>query len=198
MIFAGGAVLMAVAVGALMVGAMIRRGLSAADQPTSLEAMLARSVRTLAVPSDLKRVANPVALSPAVLAEARAHFADHCALCHGNDGKGSEMGKKMYPPAPDMTLQQTQEQSDGALFATIENGVRLTGMPAFGDGSAESAYQSWTLVHFVRHLPRITAGELAEMERLNPKSPDQYEQMKREEAFLAGEEVPEVAPPAHH
>lgn len=175
-------------VGVLVFVSMIRRGFSSADEPSAMEAMVASRMRTWAVPSDLRDAKNPVPLTPEVLAEARAHFADHCAGCHGNDGKGSEMGKKMYPPAPDMTLQRTQGQSDGALFASIENGIRLTGMPAFGTGTAESAYGSWTLVHFIRHLPKITPEELKEMERMNPKTAAEFEQMKEEEEFLSGGE----------
>jgi mono/diheme cytochrome c family protein len=181
-------VLFALAV-ALMMRSMMRHGFSSMDEPTAMEAIMARSMRRFSAPADLRRAENPVMLTPAVLSEARAHFADHCAICHGNDGKGSEMGKRMYPRTPDMTLQPTQEQSDGELFATIENGVRLTGMPAFGNGTADSAYGSWTLVHFIRSLPKITPAELDEMAKLNPKSPEEYERMKAEEAFLAGDDT---------
>lgn len=168
----------------------IRRGFSAHDEPSRLEAAMARAMRHLAVPSDLRDAKNPVPLTPAVLAEARAHFADHCAGCHGNDGKGGGMAAQMYPKAPDMTLATTQSLSDGELFAIIENGVRLTGMPGFGSGTAESAYGSWTLVHFIRHLPKLTQEEIAQMERLNPKSPAEWQQMQAEESFLAGETAP--------
>ncbi len=72
------------------------------------------------------------------------------------------MGPKFYPKVPDMTKAATQSQSDGELFATIENGIRLTGMPAFGAGTAESAYGTWGLVHLIRHLPKITPEELAD------------------------------------
>jgi hypothetical protein len=92
----------------------------------------------------------------------------------------------MYPKAPDMTLAATQSLSDGELFAIIENGVRLTGMPGFGNGTAASAAGSWGLVHFIRHLPKLTPAEVAEMEKLNPKSPAEWQQMKEEEAFLGG------------
>jgi mono/diheme cytochrome c family protein len=129
---------------------------------------------------------NPVPLTPQVLADGRAHFADHCAGCHGNDGKGGGMARQMYPEAPDMTLAATQSLSDGELFSIIENGVRLTGMPGFGNGTAESAYGSWGLVHFIRHLPRVTPEEIAQMQKLNPKSPAEWQQMQEEEAFLAG------------
>lgn len=180
-----------VIIGLLLVSGMIRRGFSALDEPSAMEAFMATTMRRWAVPSDLKDVKNPVPLTPQILAEGRAHFADHCAGCHGNDGKGkTSMGPRFYPKVPDMTLPATQLQSDGELFATIENGIRLTGMPGFGNGSAESAYGSWGLVHFVRQLPKISPAEIAEMEKLNPKSPEEC----MEAAFLAeGEEAPAAA-----
>ena len=166
---------------------LIRRGFSAHDEPSRLEATMARAMRHWAVPSDLREVKNPVPLSPQVLADGRAHFADHCAGCHGNDGKGGGMAKQMYPKAPDMTRDATQSLSDGELFSIIENGIRLTGMPGFGNGTAESAYGSWGLVHFIRHLPKLTPQEMAEMQKLNPKSPAEWQQIEEEEAFLAGD-----------
>src|ERR1041385_41729 len=129
---------------------LAHHGLSARDHPTVLEAFIAARMRTWAVPSALKNAKNPLPLTPQVLADARAHFADHCASCHGNDGKGRTfIGQRLYPRTPDLTLASTQSRSDGELFATIENGVRLTGMPAFGDGTTQSKQSSWMLVHFI-------------------------------------------------
>ena len=193
----------AVVAGGVVFVRTLRYGFSARDEPTGVEKLMAKAMRRWTVPSDLAKRSNPVPLTPEVLAESRAHFADHCAYCHGNDGKGrTQVGQNLYPRAPDMTLAETQGQSDGALFATIENGIRLTGMPAWGNGTAESAYGSWTLVHFIRHLPKITPEELGEMERLNPKSPDEAATEKQEEEFLTGgDEAPPAtlpSPPGHH
>jgi mono/diheme cytochrome c family protein len=166
---------------------MLRYGFSAHDEPSAFEAFVARQMRHWAVPAELRDAKNPLPLTPEVLAEARAHFADHCAACHGNDGKGeTALGSKMYPRTPDMTLPATQSMSDGELFATIENGIRLTGMPGFGNGTADSAHGSWTLVHFIRHMPKLTRQEIAEMEGLNPKSREEWEALKEEEEFLSG------------
>ena len=169
----------------------LRYGFSAKDEPLAVEALAARTMRRMAVPADLKNRKNPVPLTAEVLAEARSHFADHCATCHGNDGKGkTAMGPNFYPKVPDMTGPGTQSQGDGELFATIENGIRLTGMPAWGNGTAESAYGSWTLVHLIRHLPKISAEELAEMESLNPKSRAEFEEEQEMQNFLAGGDAP--------
>lgn len=181
--------ILVIAIPAIALFAMIRRGFSAHDEPSRIEAVMARAMRRWAVPADLRDVRNPVPLTEAVLADGRAHFADHCAGCHGNDGKGGGLGKQMYPTAPDMTLTGTQSMSDGEIFAIIENGIRLTGMPGFGTGTAESAHGSWGLVHFIRHLPKLTAEEIALMERLNPKTPAQLQEMEAEEDFLGGTEV---------
>ena len=85
------------------------------------------------------------------------HFADHCASCHGNDGRGkTEIGQNLYPKAPDMWGEETQKLSDGELFYIIKNGVRLTGMPAWGKDTPKDDRQSWHLVAFIRHVPWIT------------------------------------------
>lgn len=191
-----GVIVAVVLLGIAMLLSMLRNGFSSMDEPSAVEAFMASTMRRYATPSDLKGAKNPLPLTPEIVAEGRAHFADHCAGCHGNDGKGqTSMGPKFYPRVPDMTKAATQSQSDGALFATIENGIRMTGMPAFGAGTAESAYGSWGLVHFIRHLPKIAPEELAEMETLNPKSPEECQ----EAAFLAGgDEAPPPAATSHN
>jgi len=186
-VIAAGVTAVVVVVAVIALIATLRYGFSAHDEPTRIEIVLARTMRHWAAPADLRDRKNPIPLTPEVLAAARAHFADHCAICHGNDGKGAGgMGRNMYPRTPNMTHAATQQLSDGELFSIIENGVRLTGMPGFGEGTAASAYGSWTLVHFIRHLPTLTPEEVAEMEKLNPKSPEEWQQMQEEEAFLAG------------
>jgi mono/diheme cytochrome c family protein len=182
-----GAVALLAVAGALFVR-LTRYGLSAHDEPTRAEVAIARALRRWAAPADLRERKNPLPVSPEVLAEARSHFADHCAVCHGNDGKGqTRLGQKLFPRAPDMTQDATQSLSDGELFAVIENGIRLTGMPGWGNGTAESARGSWGLVHFVRNLSKLTETDLREMEKMNPMTAAEFEQMQEEEAFLEGD-----------
>ena len=190
-------VVVIVVAAALLLVSMLRRGFSTHDEPTRIEVTVARALRHWAVPSDLRDAKNPLPLTPQVLADGRAHFADHCAGCHGNDGTGAGLGKQMYPRAPDMTLPATQSLSDGELFSIIENGVRLTGMPGFGGGTAESAHGSWGLVHFIRHLPKLTPDEIAAMKTLNPKSPAEWRQLQENEASLPEEAPAGTTPDVH-
>jgi mono/diheme cytochrome c family protein len=174
-------------------------GFSARAQPTALEHWAARQARSMALPAGARDRTNPVPASAEVLAEARAHWADHCASCHSNNGSGaSETGKHMYPPAPDMRQAETQNLTDGELFYIIQNGIRFTGMPAWGSGTSRDEQDSWKLVRFIRHLPEITAEEEQEMETLNPKSPDELKEEQEEREFLNGDQSHVQTHHAHH
>ncbi len=173
-------------------------GWSARAEPSWMEQWMARRARDAAMPAAARNQPNPVPNTAEVLADARAHWADHCASCHANDGSGeSLMGKRLYPPAPDMRGPATQNLTDGELFYVIQNGVRLTGMPAWG-GSDHDAEDSWKLVHFIRHLPALTTEERVQMEKLNPKGPDDRKEEEEEEKFLKGEGTDEPQEHHHH
>jgi mono/diheme cytochrome c family protein len=140
-------------------------------------------------------MSNPVASNDQVIAEAREHFADHCAVCHANDGSGNtEVGRGLYPKAPDMRLSATQGLSDAELFYIIENGVRFTGMPGWSTATKDGETASWHLVHFIRHLPHMTAEEIEQMETLTPMSRKEVLQQIEEEKFLQGGDV--ASPPS--
>src|SRR6202050_2986862 len=174
-------------------------GFSANQTPRAAERWFARKVRSAAVPSHARALANPMVNSPGVQTEARAHWADHCAVCHANDGSGqTPMGSKTYPPQPDMRLVGTQHMTDGELFYIIQNGIRFSAMPAWGGGSGHDEESSWMLVLFIRHLPNLTLEEKQEMQKLNPKGPDDLEEEKEEEEFLKGETNEPKTPHHHH
>src|SRR6185436_10708853 len=151
--------------GGLLAYSVARRGLSTRTEPSRLEERLAQAMRRLATPRSVRSTANPVESTAAVLRDAREHFADHCAVCHGNNGSGeTAIGRSLYPRAPDMRGGATQALTDGELFSIIENGIRLTGMPAWGTGTPEGERASWALVHVIRRLPTLTEDELSRME----------------------------------
>src|SRR2546426_48017 len=133
---------------AIIAGVILLReaaGFSARRAPGAFERWAAQEARALALPGGVQTIRNPVPETPAVIQEATEHWADHCASCHANNGSGETvMGKGMYPPAPDMRLSATQERTDGELFFIIRNGIRITGMPAWGQ-PADPGEDSWKL-----------------------------------------------------
>ena len=184
-------IVIALVIGGIAAALVFKRGLSSREEPTLVEETIARAVRHFATRASMRRARNPVPLTNDVLAEARAHWADHCATCHGNDGRGqTEIGRNLYPKAPDMRGEHTQDLTDGELFSIIKNGIRLTGMPAWGDPAGHDDADNWKLVHFIRHLPKITPQELEEMKSMNPVNPMEMKEEKEEEQFLEGGQAP--------
>ena len=164
-------------------------GFSAKTEPHMLEVVMARQIRHLAIPIEKRNAANPIPLTPDVVQEARAHFADHCAICHSNDGSGqTPIGKNVYPKAPDLRLPDSQSLSDGELFWVIHNGIRFTAMPAWGSGDPAQDLDSWRLVHFIRHLPQLSQEELDEMKALNPKTEKERLEEAAFDQFLQGDD----------
>jgi len=189
-------------IGVAMAASFLHDGLSAKATPTKLEAFVARNARHLAIDRNARLTQNPVLDSAEIQREARLHFADHCAICHGNDGSGdAPIGSGLYPKPPDLRKPATQELSDGELFWIVENGVRFTGMPAFSsdtdhDHAGENhggGQDSWKLVHFIRHLPHLTVAERLEMEHYNPKGPEDRAEEQEEDQFL-NEATPKARP----
>ena len=167
-----------------------------------METTVARAVRHMAIPKIDREEENPWAevATPEVMKDAREHFADHCSQCHANEGSGNtEMGKNLYPRAPDMRLAATQQLTDGELYYIIRNGVPLTGMPAWGEPDTPQDDESWQLVLFIRHLPKLTAEEIKDMEHYNPVGEMEREDEKEHEnAPNAGNPAGKSAPEHHH
>jgi mono/diheme cytochrome c family protein len=173
--------------------AVIRGGFTARAKASAVERAVVGLVQDAAIASaGARELRSPVTATPAVLARARGHFARECAICHGNDGAGSPLGRAMFPPVPDLET-STHELTEGEIFHVVENGVRFSGMPAFGKpGDAEETQEHWELVAFIRHLPELLEHELEEMRALNPRSLEEWQAWKEK-----GGVVPKVGDDAH-
>jgi mono/diheme cytochrome c family protein len=153
----------------------------------------------MAVPSNYRQLRNPFPSSTENIQAGMEHFADHCSTCHANDGSGNTLfGNGLYPKPPDMRTAETQNESDGELYYTIEDGVRLSGMPAFGEHPGTNDADTWRLVVFIRHLPALTSDELTEMGTFNPKIEGDRQEEREEEEFLNGGEPTAKSGETHH
>jgi mono/diheme cytochrome c family protein len=168
------AILAVIGVCALVGGEMFMAGgISARQAPGSFESSMAPRLRSMGIPRAAREMKSPVPPSGDAVKEGMEHFADHCALCHANDGSGNtHMGQNLYPRVPDMRQAATQSLTDGELYYIIDNGVKMSGMPGWGGDPEHGPEANWNLVQFIRHLPKLTPAEEAQMRDLNPKAPD--------------------------
>ena len=127
--------------------------LSALDEPGRAEIYLATQAKHMLVARDSHGVPPGPASTPASIAAGEKLYGAECASCHGLNGRTpTDAGRWMYPRAADLTSEQVQQYSDRELFWIVKNGIRLSGMPAFG--RVETDEHLWQLVHYLRTLKR--------------------------------------------
>jgi mono/diheme cytochrome c family protein len=127
--------------------------------------VIGSNTRAVFRPTSAKELKNPQQVTEASVAEAREHFVEHCSVCHGAIGRGDTLyGRNLYPKVPDLAQADTQQLTDGELFYIISNGVRFTGMPAFG--GEDSPESIWWLVSFIRRLPKLTPEEIKQLQEM--------------------------------
>ena len=154
-------------------------GISARREAGQFERQASRAVWRFMVPGPIKIKENPVADSAETVRDATQLWVDRCVVCHANDGGGTTLGRSLHPPAPDLRKVLTQSLTDGELFYAIEQGIPWTGMPAWGDGSQENERESWSLVRFVRNIPKLTPADLRAIEKFVPRAPQRVETDRR-------------------
>lgn len=109
-----------------------------------------------------KKEKNPLPATPDTIADGKDAFSHYCAACHGLDGQntGVPFANRMSPPVPSLASAEVQQYSDGQLKWIIDNGIWPSGMP--GSKGTLSNDEIWSIVTFIRHLPK--AGSLGEPE----------------------------------
>jgi len=132
--------------------------LDALAEPGQVETFLATQVKHLLIHRSSREGIPPAPTNvQASVEEGGKLYATDCSMCHGSDGHSpTDFGRWMYPRASDLTSSLVQNYSDRELFWIVKNGIRLSGMPAFG--RVESDEHIWDLVRHVRTL-RGTAPE---------------------------------------
>lgn len=105
---------------------------------------------------------NPLAATPATIADGKEAFSHYCVACHGNDAQntGVPFADHLSPPVPSLASKEVQEYTDGQLKWVIDNGIAPSGMP--GAKGMLSDEEQWSIIVFLRHLP--PAGSLGEPE----------------------------------
>jgi predicted CXXCH cytochrome family protein len=129
-------------------------GLSTARlEPPKAEVAVATWLLRHSVPVANQQRHNPLGADSADIAAGHDLFQKNCEICHGYDGNGkTQIGAEEYPRAP-VLGSLLPAMTDGEVFYHIRNGIRNTGMPAWGFPDN----QVWQLVLFMRNLPKVAS-----------------------------------------
>ena len=99
------------------------------------------------------------AFTQADILEGGSHFKGMCQECHGGPGaEPEEFAAGMNPRPPDLA-RATGDLSAEQVFWIAKNGLKMTGMPAFG--KTDSDEELWKVAAFVKQLPKVSADQYA-------------------------------------
>ncbi len=162
------AVLLILVIGVIGGALLIHRGFRATNRPWAIETALARRVRNYSIPGAARKEKNPLKPTPQNVRDGRDAFVAKCQTCHGHDGSGlTPVGQSLNPRVPDLRAASTQNLTDGEIHYIIENGVELTGMPAWSNPHQVEDGDGWKLVLFIRSLRPLTQQEQAEQTHIS-------------------------------
>jgi mono/diheme cytochrome c family protein len=144
--------LIALVLAAVVIVGFTQIRLDALQEPGQLETVFATQAKHLLVRWNSRDgIPPPPADLQASIGEGDKLYAVDCSMCHGSNGHTpTDNGRWMYPRASDLTSPAVQGYSDRELFWIVKNGIRLSGMPAFG--KVESDEHIWNLVNYVETL----------------------------------------------
>lgn len=145
---------------AVILGIVIwSHGFSSRPQPSEVETDVAMKLQDSSIPDRYEKMTNPLSAKGVDLIEAGGHYEEHCAVCHADNGSGDpKFHGIMYPRPTDLRSDDTQQMSDGELYYVVKNGIRWSGMSAFGRPGDDDEH-AWKIVAYVRHLPKLTPAE---------------------------------------
>ena len=92
-------------------------------------------------------------------------YVTQCASCHGIPGTDVAFAEQMYPEAPqlwrkhdDSAAVGVSDDEAGETYWKIDNGIRLTGMPAYN--KVLSTSQMWQIALLMKHADRPLSPEV--------------------------------------
>ncbi|MDB5051866.1 MAG: cytochrome c [Fibrobacteres bacterium] len=96
------------------------------------------------------------------------HYREMCVECHGAPGvERSEFAEGLYPKAPKLKG-AADEWTAAELYWMTKNGIKMSGMPAFG--KTHSEHELWAIVAFLKKLPAMDSSAYAAYTAASPES----------------------------
>ncbi len=103
---------------------------------------------------------------PAMVKAGAQDYREDCVMCHGAPGvRIGEVGRGLNPDPPELT-EAAGDWKPREFFWITKNGVRMTGMPAWG--VTHSDKELWAITAFAQKLPKMSHAEYEALTRETP------------------------------
>ena len=135
---------------------------SAFNQDRGIMRWVLNTTSDKSVEHHAKDISVPDLSDSLMIKEGFEHYDEMCESCHGAPGKEeSELAKGLNPHAPHL-VRSARHMSPQELFWVTKNGIKMTGMPAWG--KTHSDEKIWAMVAFMKKLPDMSPEEYRKME----------------------------------
>jgi mono/diheme cytochrome c family protein len=135
---------------------------------------IASTAKERSVQSRASTIAIPSLSGEAQILNGFRHYQEMCVQCHGAPGiSRSELSKGLNPEPPELAT-KVKQWSPAELYWIIKNGIKMTGMPAWGLSHSDS--DLWAVVAFLGRLSTISPEEYRAMEEQAERMPHAHEE----------------------
>jgi mono/diheme cytochrome c family protein len=155
---------------------------SAMNEESGMMKWVLNTTKDKSIESRFENISVPELNDLSMIKEGFEHYNEMCVGCHGAPGEEeTELSRGLNPPAPYL-VELAKELDPKVLFWVTKNGIKMTGMPAWGKSHSDD--KIWEIVAFVKKLPGMTSEEYQKMESPSgtmeddDSHPDENEQHK--------------------
>jgi mono/diheme cytochrome c family protein len=128
----------------------------------ALSGWLADTVKRQSVRVHARGVVAPSqAAGDGAIEEGARQYREDCQFCHGAPGIERSKTAQAMNPAPKAMVDEARLWKSPELFWVVKNGIRMTGMPAFGPQLADD--RIWRVVAFLGQLPEMTPDRYTQL-----------------------------------
>ena len=135
---------------------------SASSEESGMIEWVLNTTKNNSIESRIDDISVPDLNDSIRIKEGFEHYNEMCVSCHGAPGKEeSELSKGLNPPAPYL-VEEAEEKDPRELFWVTKNGIKMTGMPAWGKTHSDD--KIWAIVAFMKKLPGLNGEGYERME----------------------------------
>jgi len=134
---------------------------SAMNNESGIMKWVFNTTKNNSIESRLDDISVPDLNDSLLIKEGFEHYNEMCVSCHGAPGmEETELSKGLNPRAPYLPkIAKFIEPAE--LFWATKNGIRMTGMPAWG--KTHSDEKIWAIVAFMKMLPTLSGEDYEKM-----------------------------------